>query len=124
MPIDFKKMSKQVTLTAIQLLGQWNRVSQVHLSLGAGCMCNGAMPGLAVSDLELNILDYLNEKYQKNIDFNNWLRIHAQYQEGLTGSLSELLKNIAIHPPSIPLAVKVLKDLSNTISSLDERHQL
>jgi len=56
-------MNSKITLAAIELLGQWNRISQVHLALGSGCMCAGSMPGLAVSDLEINILDFLKEKY-------------------------------------------------------------
>jgi hypothetical protein len=86
-------------------------------------MCAASLPGLAVSDLEINILDYLKNKYVRDIDFLNWLGLHAKYQEGLSGSLSDLLKNMAISPPQPSLAMKVLKDLANTIDSLQESHQ-
>ena len=109
-------------LLAVQLLGQWNRISQVHLSLSYGCSCNGSLPGLAVNDLEINIIDFLNDKYSNEVDFVKWLKKYAQYKKGTTGSVSELLKNIAIEPPSPSITMRVLKDLSNTIESLNETH--
>jgi len=109
-------------LLAVQLLGQWNRISQVHLSLNYGCSCNGSLPGLAVNDLEINIIDFLNEKYSHEAGFVKWLRKYAQYIEGTTGSVSELLKNIALEPPPPNITMRVLKDLSNTIESLNKTH--
>jgi len=115
-------MKVNTALLAVQLLGQWNRLSQVHLSLSSGCGCAGSMPGIAVTDLEINIIDFLYEKYKKEVAFDQWLKHYAQYREGSTGSLSELLKNIAIQPPSKSLATRVLNDLSNTIKSLNKSH--
>lgn len=116
-------LNTKIALQAITLLGQWNRLSQVHLSLGAGCMCVGSLPGLAVSDLEIHILEYLREKYDKHSSMGQWLSEHAEYKEGLSGSITELLKSISTHPPSTQLALQVLKDLGNTIASLDASHQ-
>lgn len=121
--IDHKKLMKvNTSLLAVQLLGQWNRLSQVHLSLSSGCSCAGSMPGIAVTDLEINIIDFLCEKYKKEVAFDQWLKQFAQYREGHMGSLSDLLKNIAIQPPSKSLATRVLNDLSNTITSLNKSH--
>ena len=72
--------------------------------------------------LEINIIDFLCEKYKKEVAFDQWLKQFAQYREGHTGSLSDLLKNIAIQPPSKSLATRVLNDLSNTITSLNKSH--
>lgn len=115
-------MKVNTSLLAVQLLGQWNRLSQVHLSLSYGCSCAGSMPGIAVTDLEINIIDFLCEKYKKEVAFDQWLKQFAQYREGHMGSLSDLLKNIAIQPPSKSLATRVLNDLSNTITSLNKSH--
>ncbi len=86
-------------------------------------MCSGAMPGLAVSDLEMNIFEFLEEKYNHEKEFTQWLNEHRQIKQKLNGSIAELLKSFAIKPPSSTLALKILKDLKNTISSLNESHK-
>jgi len=116
-------MNTKVALSAIDLLGQWNRISQVHLALGSGCMCAGAMPGLAVSDLEINIFEFLEEKYGQEKEFTDWLAQVTQKRRDLSGIVADLLKNIVTKPPSSALATKVLKDLKNTISSLNDSHK-
>ena len=63
-------------LLSVQLLGQWSRISQVHLGLGASCQCAGEIPGIAVSDLELNIMEDLLENYKHDAQFTHWLSLH------------------------------------------------
>lgn len=116
-------MNTKVTLSAIELLGQWNRISQVHLSLGSGCMCSGSMPGLAVSDLEIDILEFLKEKYRHEKEFLTWLKTSNSMLENTSVNISQVLKNFAIQPPSTSLAMKILGDLKNTIASLNETHK-
>jgi hypothetical protein len=110
------------TLWSVQLLGLWGRISQIHLGMGLGCQCSGEMPGLAVSDLELNVMDYLHDKYQHDREFTQWLALHTDYQKGQSASVASFLKAMATQTPSRPLAIGLLKDLSQTLESLQQAH--
>ena len=109
-------------LLSVQLLGLWSRISQVHLGLGASCQCAGEIPGVAVSDLELNILEYLHGKYQHDAQFTAWLSLEPNEPSVMKSSLTALLKAMATQTPERALALRVLQDLQRTLESLQQAH--
>jgi hypothetical protein len=119
---DIAKKKINPALWIVQLLGLWSRISQIHLGLGASCQCASNMPGIAVTDLELNIMEYLNGKYQRDAEFTQWLGLHTQDTQELKTSVTTFLKTMATHTPSRALALKVLQDLQLTLESLQQAH--
>ena len=109
----------------MQLLGRWTRASQGHISLGAGCGCGGAVGGVQVQDLEINILDYLLGKYGPASAVAAMLRDTARHREGEAGSLGALLQAIARREVAAPIELQtsVLDDLNQTIDSFDQMHR-
>jgi hypothetical protein len=111
-----------ISLRAMQLLGKWTRVAQGHLPMGLGCACAGGMEGVPASDLEVNILDYLHQKYGRGSVVATLMHQHAGYQESTAGRLSDLLKSIAMQPLKTELAQGLLDDLATTIDSFEAMH--
>ena len=111
-----------VPLQAMQLLGKWTRVAQGHLPMGMGCACAGGMEGVPASDLEVNILDYLHQKYGPSSAVANLMREHAGYREFTSGRLTDLLKAVATKPLLDELAQQLLSDLAKTIDSFESMH--
>lgn len=111
-----------IPLRAMQLLGKWTRVAQGHLPMGMGCACAGGMEGVPASDLEVNILDYLHQKYGPTSMVAKLMQEHAGYQESTAGRLADLLKAIAIQPLRAELAQGLLNDLATTIDSFEAMH--
>lgn len=111
-----------IPLRAMQLLGKWTRVAQGHLPMGMGCACAGGMEGVPASDLEVNILDYLNQKYGATSVVAKLMQDHAGYQENMAGRLADLLKAIAVQPMVADMAQGLLDDLATTIDSFEAMH--
>ena len=109
-------------LLSVQLLGKWSRISQVHLGMGASCQCAGEIPGIAVSDLELNIMEYLHGKYQHDAQFTHWLSLFPSEPSVMKSSLTALLKAMATQTPARALALRVLQDLQRILESLQQAH--
>jgi hypothetical protein len=97
------RRAPSAAVVAIQLLGQWNRISGAHVALGGGCSCGVASSGLRVQDFEEQILDYL----------------HARHG-GRFASVSELLTGIAKNPQHG--SAQVLQDLQRTLDSFEQQH--
>jgi hypothetical protein len=88
---------------ALQLLGQWNRISGGHVALSAGCSCGVAVPGVRVQDFEEQILDYLHGRHG-----------------GRWKTISELLTGIA--RGAEPAGPAILQDLQRTLDSFEQQH--
>jgi hypothetical protein len=88
------------------LLGKWTRLAQGHVLVGGNCSCGFSGGNLQVADFEQQILDYLGGRYA-------WM--------GKSGSISELLREIATQPKGDSLAL--LADLDRTLESFDETHR-
>ena len=111
------------SLWSVQLLGLWGRISQIHLGMGLGCQCSGELPAMAVSDLELNVLEYLLNKYKQNSEFTQWLAHDSGLKPARSESMTAFLTAMATQTPSRALAINVLRDLSMTLESLQQAHQ-
>lgn len=117
-----ENIDASIPLQAMQLLGKWTRVAQGHISMGMGCACAGGMEGVPASDLEINILDYLYQKYGPSSPVAKLMREHAGYQEFTSGRLTDLLKAVATKPLIQELARQLMSDLAKTIESFEAMH--
>ena len=93
----------QPAVLAIQLLGQWNRISGGHIALASGCSCGVAIPNLKVQDFEEQILEYLQGRHG-----------------GPWKSISDLLGGIARNTE--PAGAAILQDLQRTFESFEQQH--
>ena len=93
----------QPAVVALQLLGQWNRISGGHIALSAGCSCGVAVPGVRVQDFEEQILEYL----------------HGRHGGGWK-SVTDLLGAIA--RGAEPAGPAILQDLQRTLESFEQQH--
>jgi hypothetical protein len=109
-------------LWSVQLLGLWGRISQLHLGSGLGCPCSTSMPSFTAGDLELSVLEYLDDKYQENREFHQWLVNHTDYKRGQSASIASFLRAMATQTPSNTLATLVLSDLKQTLESMQMAH--
>ena len=90
-------------MTALRLLGTWNRISRGHIALATGCSCGVGSTDLRVQDFEGQILEFL------------------QGRHGITApTISDLLSGIARSGDEG--AIKVLTDLERTLQSFEEQH--
>jgi hypothetical protein len=92
-------------IKTIELLGRWTRLAQGHLPLGAGCSCGVPAASIRVTDLELDILDYLASRHTS--------------VRGI-GSIAELLRAIASHGVAAPA---ILNDLERSLESFEGLHR-
>ena len=67
-------------------------------------------------------MDYLHDKYRHDSEFTQWLALHTDYQQGQSASVASFLKAMATQTPSRTLAISLLKDLSQTLESLQQAH--
>ena len=97
----------QPAVLAIQLLGQWNRISGGHIALASGCSCGVAVPNLRVQDFEEQILEYLHGRHG-----------------GTWKSIGELLGGIARGSENEASAAgaAILQDLQRTLESFEQQH--
>ena len=93
----------QPAVLAIQLLGQWNRISGGHVALASGCSCGVAVPNIRVQDFEEQILEYLQGRHG-----------------GSWKSIAELLGGIARNTEKAGPAI--LADLQRTFESFEQQH--
>ena len=90
-------------VVALQLLGQWNRISGGHVALASGCSCGVAIPNVRAQDFEEQILEYLHGRHG-----------------GSWKSIGELLGGIARN--SEPAGAAILQDLQRTFESFEQQH--
>jgi hypothetical protein len=107
LPLKPKKKaaaSPSPVVSALRLLGMWNRISQGHVALSAGCSCGVGTSNVRVQDFEEQILEYLQGKHGS-----------------VAGSIAELLTGIAKAPSAG--ATALLCDLERTIDSFEQQHR-
>jgi hypothetical protein len=107
---------------ATQLYGKWARISRLHIGLGQGCICNINNVTLEANDFEQDISEYIFNKYSHNEHFNKWIVEQDNLSLNTNGIILEILKKIAISPPSKKLAIEILEDIDQTISSFERVH--
>ena len=93
--------AKQPAVTAISLLGKWQRVSAGHMVFAAGCSCGAAATSVRVQDYEQDILAFLRKKHGVQ-----------------AASIAELLKSMARSG-----ARAVLEDLERSLDSFESAHR-
>ena len=90
-------------VTALRLLGTWNRLARGHIALAAGCSCGVGSTDLRVQDFEEQILEFLQGRH----------RVTA-------ATIHDLLSEIAKSGADDALAL--LADLERTFDSFEEQH--
>lgn len=90
-------------VTALRLLGTWNRISRGHVALATGCSCGVGSTDLRVQDFEEQILEFLQGRH----------RITAP-------TIADLLTGIA--KAGGDEANPILADLERTLQSFEEQH--
>ena len=90
-------------VTALRLLGTWNRISRGHIALAAGCSCGVGATDLRVQDFEEQILEFLQGRHQVTAP-----------------TIADLLSGIAKTGGDASLAV--LADLERTLDSFEQQH--
>ena len=93
--------AKQPAVTAISLLGKWQRVSAGHVVFAAGCSCGAAATSVRVQDYEQDILAFLRKKHGVQ-----------------AASIAELLRGVARSG-----ARAVLEDLERSLESFESAHR-
>ena len=96
--------AKQPAVTAINLLGKWQRVSAGHVVFAAGCSCGAAATSVRVQDYEQDILAFLQGRH----------RIQA-------ASIADLLTQIARKGATADL--RILEDLERSLDSFESLHR-
>ena len=100
-----KRRDPPVAITAMQLLGHWNRIARGHVALSAGCSCGVGISDLTVQDFEQDILDFLRGR-------------HGDIVDG--ASIADLLTGIARQEGLG--AAAVLADLTRSLGSFEGQH--
>ena len=112
-------------IEATRLLGKWLRIAQGHVSFGMRCSCGIAAGGgsVQVQDFELQILDYIFGKH--GTAELAMLRARAGYRPAEAGSITELLRAIAIGASDIAAEpqLALLRDLDRSVDSFGELHR-
>lgn len=98
-------MPASISVRAMQLLGNWNRIAHGHVALTAGCSCGVGVSNLRVQDFEQDILDFLRSK-------------HAAAQAA--GSIADLLSDIV--RSGRRGAEPLLTDLARSLESFEAQH--
>jgi hypothetical protein len=112
-------------IQAMQLLGRWTRMAQGQIGYGGGCACCTGFDNVQVKDMEQHILDYLDSKYRAAgaQALCALIAQRAGYRQAESGSISELLRAIAMQSDKSVAAeeqLSLLADLGRSIDSLDE----
>lgn len=112
-------------IQALQLLGRWTRMAQGSIAYGMGCSCCTGFDNVQVKDMEQHILDYLDSKYRSagTQALCALIAERANYRTGQSGSITDLLRAIAMQADKSVAAeeqLALLGDLSKSIDSLDE----
>jgi len=120
-----KGSSSAAPIQAMQLLGRWTRMAQGQIGYGGGCSCCVGFDNVQVKDMEQHILDYLDSKYRTEgaQALCTLLAQRAGYRQAESGSITELLRAIAMQADrSVPAEqqLSMLADLGRSIDSLDE----
>jgi hypothetical protein len=109
-------------LTAVKLAGRWARVAQGHVGLsGLPCSCGLGFVAIGVAEFEQHLLDYLHDKHGADAGIAALFQA-AGYAEGRSGSVSELLRRLAVLPPPAAQAADLLADLERSIDSFETAH--
>jgi hypothetical protein len=100
-------------------------MAQGQIGYGMGCSCCAGFDNVQVKDMEQHILDFLDSKYRAAgaQAVCALLAERAGYRQAESGSISELLRAIAMQADkSVPAdeQLSMLADLGRSIDSLDE----
>lgn len=107
-------------LRALKLLGLWQRAVRGHVPLmGAGCACSLGASGVAVSDFEIPILDYLHGRHGGTLGS---VFSQSGYEPGVRGDVSALLAVVARAEPGMPDCAAMLDDLERSVQSFLNAH--
>ena len=98
-------MSAPVSVKAMQLLGNWNRIAHGHVALSAGCSCGVGISNLRVQDFEQDILDFLRTRHAA-----------ARPAVSIAGLLSDIARS------SRRGAEPLLADLARSLESFETSH--
>jgi hypothetical protein len=109
---------------ALMLLGRWTRVTQEGVLLfgsGGGCSCCYGMESVSVGAIEVQMLDFLADRYAKNTGFDALLRDRAGYKSTEQGKVGDLLKAIGGGKTGVTDAdlAPVIDDLKAMIESFE-----
>ncbi len=107
----------ELRVLALQLLGRWTRITQGHLSLGAGCSC-GANDTvlLSASDLEPDLVRFLQARFGSEESLAGlFVAAPALRMDQLLGALARL--------PRVPRAAAALLDqIGSSLESFERLH--
>ena len=111
-------------VAALMLLGRWTRVSQEGVMLfasGGGCSCCYGLESVTVGSIEVQMLDFLADRYRQASGFDTLLRERAGYKATEAGRVGDLLKAIAGGKSGVAdTALKpVIDDLQSMIESFE-----
>lgn len=109
-------------LRGLQLLGRWRRGLRNHVpGAGLACACGVGFSGLAVSDFEVPILDYLYSRHGTQPSLRALFE-EAGYREGESGQVAELLGALVRQQDGGPDAIALLADLERSLDSFIGAH--
>jgi hypothetical protein len=116
-----------LAVQALQLLGRWQRVSNGHIALAAGCAC-GHGAGVDLREIDELIFDFLQNRFREVPVVGDFLRgqgFTAQGREEPRASLALLLRSLAAQPDALPRvhAGSLLQALDGSITSIEEQHR-
>jgi len=84
-----------LALKALQLLGRWKRFSQTLKPYEPPCACCPELAPQTPEDLEYSLVCHLSERHYGNETVRALLVEGAAYVQGTTGSVVQLLQNVA-----------------------------
>lgn len=112
-----------LAIRALHLLGRWGRVARGHVALGAGCGCGfGGMIGVTVGDFEPEVLDFLHDRFARDVPALAALFASIGFRDGAGGSLEALLGALARADVPSKLLAPLLDQVETSIESFEAVH--